>query len=127
MGLQLGGSAGKREIEHRIDEQLSSLITQVTNEINWYLREGKLTRADLAGRMGVSPGRVSQILSGGENLTLRTLAGLATALDAQFDVTLSPREATLDDDVSEDIARADDAAAGDILEEISVSAARARR
>ena len=126
MSLRLGVSSGQREIEHRIDEQLSSLITQVTNEINWYMREGKLTRADLAGRMGVSPGRVSQILSGGENLTLRTLAGLATALDAQFEVTLSPREATLDGD-SEDLARADYAASADSLEETSVSAARARR
>ncbi|MGH3201158.1 MAG: helix-turn-helix domain-containing protein [Streptosporangiaceae bacterium] len=35
------------------------------------MRERGLTRADLAARMGVSPGRVSQILGGGENLTLR--------------------------------------------------------
>jgi transcriptional regulator with XRE-family HTH domain len=40
--------------------------------------------------MGVSPGRVSQILGGGENLTLRTLAALSTALDARFDVALNP-------------------------------------
>lgn len=117
MGLQLGVSAGQREIEHRIDEQLSNLITQVTNEINWYMREGKLTRADLAGRMGVSPGRVSQILSGGENLTLRTLAGLSTALDAQFDVTLSPRQTMLEDDFSDDQAPADDAASADALQD----------
>jgi transcriptional regulator with XRE-family HTH domain len=39
--------------------------------------------------MGVSPGRISQILGGGENLTLRTLAALATALDARFDFELS--------------------------------------
>jgi transcriptional regulator with XRE-family HTH domain len=38
--------------------------------------------------LGVSPGRVSQILGGGENLTLRTLAALATALDARFDFEL---------------------------------------
>ena len=47
------------------------------------------TRTDLAARMGVSPGRVSQILGGGENLTLRTLAALSTALDARFDIGLS--------------------------------------
>jgi transcriptional regulator with XRE-family HTH domain len=56
------------------------------------MREHNLTRADLASRMGVSPGRVSQVLSGGENLTLRTLASLAAALGTQFDLTLSPRE-----------------------------------
>jgi transcriptional regulator with XRE-family HTH domain len=40
--------------------------------------------------MGVSPGRVSQVLSGGENLTLRTLVSLATALDGRFEVQLRP-------------------------------------
>jgi transcriptional regulator with XRE-family HTH domain len=43
--------------------------------------------------MGVSPGRVSQVLSGGENLTLRTLASLATALDARFELDLRPQAA----------------------------------
>ncbi len=43
--------------------------------------------------MGVSPGRVSQILGGGENLTLRTLAALSTALDARFDIELSSPKA----------------------------------
>jgi transcriptional regulator with XRE-family HTH domain len=43
--------------------------------------------------MGVSPGRVSQILGGGENLTLRTLAALSTALDARFGIELSTLKA----------------------------------
>jgi DNA-binding phage protein len=38
--------------------------------------------------MGVSPGRVSQILSGDENLTLRTLSSVVTALGAEFEVNL---------------------------------------
>ena len=67
----------------RVTEADLALVTQLTNEINWCLRERGLTRADLAARMGVSPGRVSQILGGGENLTLRTLAALSTALDAR--------------------------------------------
>src|SRR5262249_53618646 len=70
--------------------------SQLTNEINWYMRERNLSRADLATRMGVSPGRVSQVLSGGENLTLRTLASLATALDARFDLDLRPLKAAAD-------------------------------
>jgi hypothetical protein len=40
--------------------------------------------------MGVSPGRVSQILSGDENLTLRTLSGVMAALGANFELTLRP-------------------------------------
>ena len=65
------------------------LVTQLINEINWHMRERGLTRAELAERMGVSPGRVSQILGGGENLTLRTLAALSAALDARLDIKLS--------------------------------------
>ena len=92
MGLRLGVPSSQKATEAQVDDELSRLITQVTNEINWHMREHNLTRADLASRMGVSPGRVSQVLSGGENLTLRTLASLATALGTQFDLMLSPRE-----------------------------------
>ena len=78
-----------RAIEARVDEEMHGLVTQLTNEITFHMRERGITRADLAARMGVSPGRVSQILGGGENLTLRTLAALASALDARFDFELS--------------------------------------
>ncbi len=89
MGFRLGVSPDQRAAEAKIDEELHGLVTQLTNEVTWHMRERGLTRADLAARMGVSPGRVSQILGGGENLTLRTLAALATALDARFDFELS--------------------------------------
>jgi len=77
-----------RAIEARVDEEMHGLVTQLTNEITFHMRERGISRADLAARMGVSPGRVSQILGGGENLTLRTLAALAAALDARFDFAL---------------------------------------
>jgi transcriptional regulator with XRE-family HTH domain len=89
MGFRLGVSPDQRAAEAQIDEEMLALVTRLTNDINWYMRERGLTRADLATRMGVSPGRVSQILGGGENLTLRTLAALSTALDARFDVELT--------------------------------------
>lgn len=90
MGFRRGVSSSVEDGDVRIDEELSRLITDVTNEVNWRMREEHLTRADLAGRMGVSPGRVSQVLSGGENLTLRTLVSLATALDGRFEVEFRP-------------------------------------
>ena len=93
MGFKSGVSSDQRAAETQIDEEMLALVTQLTNEINWCLRERGLTRADLAARMGVSPGRVSQILGGGENLTLRTLAALSTALDARFDIELNPLKA----------------------------------
>ena len=89
MGFGLGVSPDQRAADDRIDDEMYGLVTQLTNEITWLMRERGLSRADLAARMGVSPGRVSQILGGGENLTLRTLAALSTALDARFDVQLT--------------------------------------
>jgi transcriptional regulator with XRE-family HTH domain len=89
MGSGTDVSPGHRATEGQVEDALLALVTQLTNEITWYMRERGLTRADLAGRMGVSPGRVSQILGGGENLTLRTLAAMSTALDARFDIELS--------------------------------------
>jgi transcriptional regulator with XRE-family HTH domain len=93
MGFGLGVSPDQRAADAQIDEEMLALVTQLTNEINWHMRERGLTRADLAARMGVSPGRVSQILGGGENLTLRTLAALSTALDARFDIELTTLKA----------------------------------
>ena len=78
-----------KAIEAKVDEEMHGLVTQLTNEITFHMRERGISRADLAARMGVSPGRVSQILGGGENLTLRTLAALAVALDARFDFELN--------------------------------------
>ena len=89
MRFGLGVSPDQRAAEDHVDEEMYGLVTQLTNEINWLMRERGLSRADLAARMGVSPGRVSQILGGGENLTLRTLAALAVALDARFDFELN--------------------------------------
>ena len=88
MGFGRGVSPDQRATEAKIDEELHDLVTQLTNEVTWHMRERGLTRADLAARMGVSPGRVSQILGGGENLTLRTLAAMSTALDARFGIEL---------------------------------------
>ena len=74
--------------------QPAGLAHEMVDEITWYMREHKVTRADLASTMGVSPGRVSQILSGDENLTLRTLSAVVEALGARFEISLVDAEET---------------------------------
>jgi DNA-binding Xre family transcriptional regulator len=64
------------------------LIRGFVDEVTWFMSENKISRADLAQSMGVSPGRVSQILSGDENLTLRTLSSVAAALGAEIELAL---------------------------------------
>ncbi|MBO0869085.1 MAG: hypothetical protein J2P15_11010 [Micromonosporaceae bacterium] len=81
------------------------LVRLVVDEITWYMREHKVSRGELAQAMKVSPGRVSQILSADENLTLRTLAGVFAALRAQVDFGLRPvdeRAAALGRESTED-------------------------
>jgi transcriptional regulator with XRE-family HTH domain len=93
MRIRTAASLDREAAQDHLEHELIDFITQVTNEVSWYMRQRGLTRADLAERMGVSPGRVSQILGGGENLTARTLIALSTALDARFDIELSPLKA----------------------------------
>jgi transcriptional regulator with XRE-family HTH domain len=72
--------------DHR--DESGDLTGGIVDEITWFMRGHKISRADLAHSMGVSPGRVSQILSGEENLTLRTLSSVVNALGARVEVTL---------------------------------------
>ncbi|HEY6784050.1 MAG TPA: helix-turn-helix transcriptional regulator [Gemmatimonadales bacterium] len=72
------------------------LTRQIVDEVSWYMRQHKVTRADLAQSMRVSPGRVSQILSGDENLTLRTLGSVLAALGATFTFTVRPIDERID-------------------------------
>jgi transcriptional regulator with XRE-family HTH domain len=111
MVFRAGASPDHRAVETQIDDEMLAFGTQLINEISWYMRERDLTRAELAERMRVSPGRVSQILSGGENLTMRTLAALSTALDARFSIELRPVKGG-DTDTSPDPVRADAAPVG---------------
>jgi transcriptional regulator with XRE-family HTH domain len=52
------------------------------------MEENNISQRQLATSMGVTPGRVSQILSGDENLTLRTLAAVCVGLAVHFEVDL---------------------------------------
>ncbi len=49
-----------------------------------------LTQRELARRLGVSDARMSRIMSGRENLTLRTLADLGWATGIRFEVVGAP-------------------------------------
>jgi transcriptional regulator with XRE-family HTH domain len=66
------------------------LYGEATDTIQGLLVTSGISRQELARRLGVSPGRVSQILSGRENLTLRTLASLAWALGLKATLSIQP-------------------------------------
>jgi hypothetical protein len=84
--------SGDAEAGARGDVDLTRLFV---DEVSWFMSENKITRADLAQAMGVSPGRVSQILSGDENLTLRTLSSVLSGVGATPELILHPVEEAL--------------------------------
>lgn len=67
-----------------------SLSQDVRAAMCWRMQELGMTRKDLATRLQVTPGRISQLLSGDENLTLRTISAISGCLGARAEVTLIP-------------------------------------
>ena len=65
------------------------LILQTSNMIYEMMERESVTKAELAKRMGKTPAYVTQILSGNRNLTLRTIADIALALEMRPVVILA--------------------------------------
>ncbi len=66
------------------------LIMEVTETICELLEKEKVSRKELAERLGKTKGFVSQLLNGGRNLTLRTVADILHVLD--YKVSLTPQK-----------------------------------
>ena len=78
------------EYERLLAEE--AFILDSTELISELMLEKGLTRAELAKLIGKTRGFVSQVLAGNRNMTLRTLADLAYALDARVNVFAQPQE-----------------------------------
>ena len=79
--------------ENRRLLRTEELILEVTEALIAAMAQQKLTKSQLAARLGKSPAFVTQILNGGRNLTLRTLAEVADALRAEIHVAVVPVKA----------------------------------
>jgi transcriptional regulator with XRE-family HTH domain len=74
---------------HRIFEQ-ESLSIEATELISTLMKERQISKAELAKRIGKSKAFITQLLSGGRNMTLHTFADLAFALGYKVDLHASP-------------------------------------
>lgn len=70
------------------------LVLKVTQALWEALAASGLNQAALARKLGKSESFVSQVLAGGRNLTLRTVADVATALDCDVEVSLAQEAAS---------------------------------
>lgn len=81
--------------EHRSDPAFiaEKLAIQVLEEVGAFMERDNVSRAELARRLSVSRGAVTQMFNKkGRNLTLLTLARLAAALDATLEVHVTSDE-----------------------------------
>ena len=70
------------EVRQAYEQEL--LIGEATETLLALIADLELTRKEVAQRLGVSAARVSQILNGGGNLTLKSLADVGWALGVRF-------------------------------------------
>jgi transcriptional regulator with XRE-family HTH domain len=75
----------------RVALRAEELMLAATNALSEELERQGLTKAALAGRLGRTRGDITQIFSGGRNLTLRTLAEVADALGCKVQLALVPQ------------------------------------
>lgn len=66
------------------------LILEVTETLCELLEKEKISRKELADRLGRTKGFISQLLNGGRNLTLRTVADILNVLG--YKVSLTPKK-----------------------------------
>ena len=75
------------------------LILEVTEVLCGLLEEEKISKKELAERLGKTKGFVSQLLNGGRNLTLRTVADILYVLG--YKVALVPHKLEIHRESSE--------------------------
>ena len=72
----------------------SELLLDVQCALCEAMDDSGVTRAELARRLDKTPGFITQILSSGRNLTLKTIADVADAIGCSVKVTMkAPDEA----------------------------------
>jgi DNA-binding phage protein len=76
--------AVERVIQTRLTEMRGKFIAQVTAR----MERRRITRAELASRLGVSRGFITQLFSGRSNLTMRTMAAITEALECDLEIEL---------------------------------------
>jgi len=81
-----------REAQESPEYWAEVAIGDFTEELYRLMTEKKITRSELANRIGSSPAYVTKVLGGNANFTLASMAKFAMALDSQLRLHLAPKE-----------------------------------
>lgn len=77
----------KEDLEFRME----GLILDFTEKIVLKMKESKISRSELANRLGVSKAFVTKLLNGNPNLTIKTMMSIADVLDCDLNLDLYPK------------------------------------
>ncbi|HEX4964461.1 MAG TPA: helix-turn-helix transcriptional regulator [Thermoanaerobaculia bacterium] len=80
------------EARQHDDYWTEGLIVEFTEELARWMKDKKVSRSELAGRIGHSPAYVTKVLRGNANFTAATMAKLAKAVGAEVRIHLAPSE-----------------------------------
>jgi len=80
------------EARQHDDYWTEGLIVDFTEELARWMKEKKVTRSELAARIGHSPAYITKVLRGNANFTAATMAKLAKAVGAEVRIHLAPSE-----------------------------------
>jgi transcriptional regulator with XRE-family HTH domain len=75
-----------RSVAGQVTYETERLIIAINEEIVKQMVGQKVTRTELAERLGVDKAHVTRMLNGTPNMTLKTLASVASALGCRFSV-----------------------------------------
>jgi plasmid maintenance system antidote protein VapI len=82
-----------KEAETHVDYWMAVPVIEFTEDLCRIMKEKRVSRAELARRIGTSRAHVTQLLGGGANFTLLTMVKLAKALDSAVHIHLSDKRA----------------------------------
>ena len=81
------------EAESQVDYWMAGPVLEFSEELCRLMEEKKVSRAELARRIGTSRAYITKLLGGSANFTLLTMVKLAMALDGALHVHISDKRA----------------------------------
>jgi transcriptional regulator with XRE-family HTH domain len=83
-----------KEAETHADYWMAGPVIEFTEDLCRIMKEKRVSRAELARRIGSSRAYITKLLGGGANFTLLTMVKLAMALDGAVHIHISDKRAT---------------------------------
>lgn len=77
--------------QYTVDYQTELSIIDLNEKIIAKMAEKKVSRVELAKRLGVSKAFITKLLNGNPNMTIKTINALALALDCQVYLDIHPK------------------------------------